>query len=103
VTGGQQDTTSGLTNADQVACSGGAENAILADQQLLNTVGSADLGDLGDHLRVVVATITTNDDGCILGAFGNGEEDAGNEGLGIVGLLEDLDLLAKTRTGTILA
>jgi hypothetical protein len=29
-------------------------------------------------------------------AFGDGVEDGGNEVLGVVGLLEDLDLLAKT-------
>lgn len=99
MTGSQQDTTSSLAHANQVTSRRSAENAILADQQLLDAVGRADLGNLGDHLAVVVATITTNDQESILGTLGNRQENTGDEGLGVVGLLEDLDLLAKTRTG----
>lgn len=102
VTGSQQNTTGSLANADQVARSGGGENAILAHQELLDTVGGTDLGDLGDDLRVVVTAITANDEEGILDTLGDGEEDAGNEGLGVVVLLEDLDLLAKTRARGVL-
>lgn len=37
--------------------------------------------------------------GHTLNTLRNGEEDAGDEGLAVVRLLEDLDLLPKTRTG----
>jgi hypothetical protein len=69
-----------------VAGGRGGHYAVLADQELLDAVCGTDLcNDLGD-LGVVVAAIT----------FGDGVEDGGNEVLGVVGLLEDLDLLAKT-------
>lgn len=97
MTGSEQNTTSSLANADQVASSGGGENAILAHQELLDTIGGTDLGDLGDDFRVVVTAIATNDQEGVLDTLGDGEEDASNEGLGVVGLLENLDLLAKTR------
>ena len=97
MTGSQEDTTGSLTLADEVASSGGTEDAVLADQQLLDTIGSTDLSDLLDDLSVVVTTITTNDEESSLSTLGDGEDDAGDEGLGVVGLLEDLDLLTKTR------
>lgn len=61
VAGSQQDTTSGLAYTDDVASSWCAEDAILTDQQLLDTVGGTDLGDQLGDLRVPVTAITTND------------------------------------------
>jgi hypothetical protein len=95
VAGGEQDTTSGIADANQVAGSGSGHDAVVADEELLHAVRGTNLcNDLSD-LRVVVATISTNDEGCALGTFGNGVEDGGNEVLGVVGLLENLDLLAE--------
>lgn len=102
MTGSQQDTTSGLANTDQVASSRCAKNAILSDQELLDAIGGTDLGNLGDHLRVVVTAITTNDEERVFDTLGDRQQNAGNEGFGVMGLLEDLDLLAKTRTETLL-
>lgn len=102
MTGGQQDTTGGFANPDEVASSGGTEDAILSHEELLNTVGGTDLSDLGNHLGVVVAAITTNDKERVLDTFGNGKKNAGNEGLGVVCLLEDLDLLSETRAKRLL-
>ena len=94
--GSEQDTTSGLADADEVAGGRGGHYAILTDQKLLDAVCGTDLcNDLGD-LGVVVAAITADDERGALGTFGDGVEDGGNEVLGVVGLLEDLDLLAKT-------
>jgi hypothetical protein len=98
VTGGQQNTTRGLAHANQVAGRGGTHDTILADQQLLDTVGGGDLSDLVDHFIVVVTAIATNDEEGVLDTLGNGQEDTRNEGFGVVRLLEDLDLLAETRT-----
>ena len=72
-------------------------DAILTDQELLHTVSGTNLRNQLRDLRVVVATITADDQERALDAFGDGEEDGGDEVLGIVLLLEDLDLLAKTR------
>jgi hypothetical protein len=44
---------------------------------------------------VPVAAIATDDEKGAIGAFRNGEEDGGDEVLGVVGLLEDLDLFAE--------
>ena len=81
VRGGQQDTTGGLPDPDDMAGSWCAEDTILADQELLDAVSGTNLcNGLGD-LGVPVATVTTNDEGGVLDALGDGEEDAGDEGL----------------------
>lgn len=43
-----------------MAGGGGGENTILADEKLLDTVGSTNLGNELDDLGVPEATITTN-------------------------------------------
>jgi hypothetical protein len=96
VAGGEQNTAGGTTNADEVAGSGSGHDAVVADEELLHAVCGTNLcNDLSD-LRVVVTAITTDNEGCALGAFGDGVEDGGHKVLGVVGLLEDLDLLTKT-------
>lgn len=97
MTGSQQNTTCGLFHADHVAGGGRAQKSILTNDQLLHAVRSADLRDLLNNLGVEVAAITTNDQEGALCTLGDGEEDTSDEGLGVVGLLEDGDLLAKTR------
>lgn len=78
---GQQDTTSGLANADDVRGSGGTEDTILANDKLLDTVCGTNLcNGLGD-LGVPVTTVTTDDEGRVLDTLGDGEENASNEGL----------------------
>jgi hypothetical protein len=79
VAGSQQDTTSGLAYADDVAGSGRAEDAILADQQLLDTVRGTDLSDQLSDLWVPVTTVTTNDENGAVNALGNGQQNAGDE------------------------
>lgn len=95
VAGGQQNTTSGLPHTDQVAGRGGTQDAILTHDELLDTIGGTDLRNLLDNLGVVVAAITGNDKGSTLSTLRNRQEDTGDEGLGIAGLLEDLDLLTE--------
>lgn len=96
--GSEQDTTSSFSFANKVASSWGTENAVLADQQLLDTICSTNLCNGLYDLRIVIATVTANNEERALNTFGNGEEDAGDEGFGIVGLLKDDDLFTKTRT-----
>jgi hypothetical protein len=75
----------------------------LANDELLDAVCGTNLcNGLGD-LGVPVTTVTTNDEGRALDTFRDGEKDAGDKRLGVVLLLEDLDLLAKTRTDEIVS
>lgn len=98
MTGGKQNTTRRLAHADQVASGRGTHDAILADQQLLDAIGGGDLSDLVDHFIVVETAITTNDEERALDTLGNGQENTRDKRFGVVGLLEDLDLLAEPRT-----
>lgn len=59
--GGQEDTTGGLPLADDMAGSGRGQDAILADQELLDTVCRTNLGNDLDNLGIPESTITTND------------------------------------------
>lgn len=74
-----------------------AHDAILTDQELLDAIGSTNLGNDLSNLWVPEATITANDEERALDTLGDRLEDAGDKGLGVVLLLEDLDLLAQTR------
>lgn len=97
--GSQKDTTGRLPLANDVAGGWSAQNAVLSDQELLHAVCGADLGDFLNDLGVVVAAITTNDQERALSTLGDGQENTGDEGFGVVGLLEDGDLLAQTGAG----
>lgn len=68
----------------------------MSDDKLLHSVRSSDLrNDLCD-LWIPESAITTNNQCAALDAFGNGEKSCCDERLGVVSLLEDLDLLTKT-------
>lgn len=60
VAGSQEDTASSLPLADDMAGSGSGQNAVLADEQLLDTIGGTDLRDQLDDLGVPVPAITAN-------------------------------------------
>lgn len=81
VAGSQEDTARCLSDSDEMAGRGRAHDAILADQQLLDTVRSTNLGNgLGDF-RVPVAAITAHDEERALDTLGDGLEDAGDKRL----------------------
>lgn len=69
----------------------------MSNDELLDTVRGTDLCNQLSDLGVPVASITTNDKERVLDTLGDGEENRGDEGLGVVVLLKDLDLLTKTR------
>lgn len=96
VTGGQKDTTCGSLFPNDMASCRCREDTILADQQLLNAICGTDFGYQLNNFGIVEASISTNDQKASLNALGYGEEDAGDKGLAVMGLLEDLDLLPKT-------
>jgi hypothetical protein len=62
VAGSQQDATGGFAFADDMAGGGRREDAILTDQQLLDAVGRANLGNQLNDLGVPESAITTNDE-----------------------------------------
>jgi hypothetical protein len=94
--GGQENATSSLPQTDDVAGSRSGKNAVLADQELPDTVGSSNLGDQLNDLRVVEAAITANDEESTLGTLWYGKENGCDESLAVVWLLKDGDLLTKT-------
>lgn len=102
MTRSQQNASSRLALTDDMASRRGAEDAILADQQLLDTVRSSNLRDKLDDLWIPVATVTANDEESTLSAFGDGEEDTCDEGLAVVGLLEDGDPLPQATRSRLL-
>ena len=97
MTGCEEDAASGLSYTNDMTGGGGAKNAIVTDQKLLNSIRGSDLCDELHNFRVPVSAITTNNQERVFNSFGNGEEDGGDEGLAVVILLENLDLLAKSR------
>ena len=73
------------------------QDAMLTDQKLLHTVRSSDLGNQLDDFRVPVSSITTNDQEAACNTLGNGKENTGDEGFGVVRLLKDDHLFPQAR------
>jgi hypothetical protein len=69
VTGCEQDATSRFPLANDMARSWGTQDAIMADQELLDAIGSTNFGDFLNDLRVVVSAITANDKERAFNAF----------------------------------
>ena len=61
VAGGQENAARRLALADHMAGGGGRQDAVLADEELLDAVGGPDLGDELDYLGVPVASIAADD------------------------------------------
>jgi hypothetical protein len=91
----QQNASSGLPYANHMAGSWSAQNAIVSDYQLLGTVRSADFGNQLCDFGVPVSSISSNDKCAPFYALRNGEQDAGNKTLAVVGLLENFDFFAE--------
>jgi hypothetical protein len=96
MTGREENTSRSFANADDMAGSWSAQNTIVSDNELLDTIGSSNLGNQLSHLWIPVSAVTANDQSASLDAFRNGEQDTGNECLAVVWLLKHLDLLAKS-------
>lgn len=95
VAGCKQNTTGGFPDANEVAGGRGAHDTVLADEQLLDAVSGTNFSNQLSDLWVVVAAITANDEERAIDALGDGQQDRSNKRLAVVGLLEDLDLLAE--------
>jgi hypothetical protein len=112
VASSQKDTSGSLAQTDDMTGSRGGKNAVLADDELLDTVGGTNLGNKLDNLGVPVSAVATDNKKRAyqlirswlvlqsnwlhtLNSFGNRKQDAGDEGLAVVRLLKDSDLFAK--------
>ena len=93
----EQDATSCLPLANDMAGSWCAQYAVLAYEQLLYSVRSTNLCNLLDDLRVIVSAISANDEECSFCTFRYREKDRCDKGFAVVFLLEDCDLLAQSR------
>lgn len=96
MTCGEQNTTSSLSFPNDMAGSWRAEYSVLTDQYLLHAVSGTDLGDQLDQLRVVEASISSNDQKTARGTLGDGKDYAGDEGFAIMRLLEYGGLFTKS-------
>ena len=74
-----------------------AEDAVLADEKLLDAVCCSNFCNLLDNFWVVEPPISSNDQERAFCTFGNGEQNGSNEGFAVVRLLEDCDFLAEPR------
>lgn len=123
VTGRQEDATSSLALADEVTGGRCGQDAILADQELLHAICRTDLGNQLDNFGVPIPPIAADDKkgtfitpvsdsvlhsvtaeyltrrlmALTFSAFRDGEQDARDERLAVVWLLENCDLLAQAR------
>lgn len=68
MTGSQENTTSSLSLADDMAGSWRGQNTVLADEELLDAVSGTNLGDQLNDLGIPETTVTTNDEerACII-------------------------------------
>lgn len=96
MTSRQQDPSRRTPLADNMASSRRAQDAILSNHQLLHAIRSSDLGNCLDGCGIVVSAIAADDKERALYALWDGEEDACDEGFGVVRLLEDSDAFAET-------
>lgn len=95
----QQNSTGSPPLANDVRSCGGAQNTVLAHQQLLDAVCRTNFCNELYDLGVVVSPVSSNDEEGVLGTLGDGLKQGGDEVLGIVLLLEDYDLFTQAGTG----
>ena len=69
VTGSQQDTTSCLHLPNDMTRGRCAENAILPDNEFLDSVSNPDPCDQLHHFWIVITPVSTNHKECALGTF----------------------------------
>ena len=82
---------------------GSTQDTVLADQKLLHTVGSSNLGNQLHNLWVPVPAITTNNQEAIFDTFWNRQKNARDERLAVMRLLENDDLLPQAGAVQLLA
>ena len=81
-----------------MTCRRCAQDTILSDEELLDSICSTNLGYELHYFRVVVSSISTDDKKAVFCTFGYRQEDTSHERLAIMGLLKDGDLLSESRS-----
>ena len=89
--------TEAFGGADDGADGGGAEDAVLTDEKLLDTICSSHFDDSLNGNIVPVATITTHHEGLSFQVRKKGVEQRLEPVVQVVLFLEDLHSLSKTR------
>lgn len=95
--GGQENAASRLTLPNDMAGCRSAQDTILTDKQLLDTVRSTNLGNQLHDFGVPVSTVTANDQEAAGDTFWDREKDARDERFAVMRLLENHNLLPQTR------
>ena len=103
VTCGQENTARSFPFPNNVTSGWCAEYAILPYQELLDTVCCPDFGNQLHHLRVVVSSISSNDQEAAFRTFRDRQEYASDERLAVMWFLEDCDPLTEAGPGALLA
>lgn len=98
VTCSEQDAACRLHLTNDVACGWCAHNSVVTEDESFDPIGSTDLDNELHDLMVPVTAIAANHEKTAIRSFRNGQQTTGNEGLAVIGLLEDLDLFAKPGT-----
>ena len=91
----EQDSTRSLSFSNDVASGRRTQYAVLTNKDLFHSVSGTNLSNQLNELWIVEASVSANNQEAALCALRDGEDDAGDEGLAVVGLLEDGGLLAK--------
>ena len=95
VTRSQEDTARSFPLPDNVAGGWCAEDAILSYQEPLDSICCSDFGNQLHHLRVVISSVSSNDQEAAFYTFRDRQEYASDERLAVVSLLKNSDPLAK--------
>lgn len=93
----KQDATCSFSLANDMTCRRCAENAVLTNQQLLDTICSTDFGNELADFGVVESPVAADDQERAFNTFRYREKDGSDERLAVMRLLEDLDFLSQTR------
>lgn len=94
--GSEQNASSSLSLSNDMTRGRCTQDAILSNQKFLHTIRSPDSRNQLYGLRVIKSPIPSDNQKATLDSLGDRQEDAGDEGLGVIWLLEDGDFLAKT-------
>ena len=99
----QQDTTIGLLLPDQSRDSGGREDRVLSENNVLDSITGRKLENDLDSFGGKVSSVSTDYECLSLWSTGHGGEGGLDEVLGVVFLLEDLDSLSQAGGSRLLA
>ncbi len=93
----QKDSPSSLSLPNDMTGGRRAQNAMLPNNKLLDSICCANFRDQLYDLGIPVSSVTSNNQGAALRTFWDGKKDRGDEGFAVVRVFEDHDLFSKPR------